>query len=94
MWMGLIVMFGSTILAAWMLSRTSTDYRSSFGRRIVFFTVVGILFAVSIDLDSFGIGGRPMSDALVLGLHRVLMWTFVGVAAAWFMKPDTASADG
>lgn len=93
MWLSLVVVFGSTILAAWMLSRTSTDFRSSYVRRVLFFAVVGVLFAVSIDLDSFGIGGRPMADALLLGLHRILMWTFVGVAAAWFMKPELAPAD-
>jgi hypothetical protein len=90
MLVGLVTMFGVTILAAWMLSRTSLEFRSGYVRRILFFTAIGLLFAISIDLGSFGIAGRPLTDALILGLHRILMWTFVGVVAAWFMKGESA----
>ena len=89
MWLGLVTMFAATILAAWMLSRTSARFRSSYVRRALYFTAIGVLFAVSVDLDSFGIAGRPLGDALILGVHRIMMWTFVGLFAAWFMKPNT-----
>ena len=90
LWLGLATVFGATILVAWLLSLTSSQLRSSYARRIAIYTVVGLLLAVSVDLDSFGIGGRPLADALILGLHRIVMWTFVGVVAAWFMKPAMA----
>jgi hypothetical protein len=88
----LLVMFGATILVAWMLSRTGAPYRASYMRRVLFFTVAGILLALSVDLDSFGIAGRPLADAILLGTHRIAMWTFVGLVAGWFMKTEADEA--
>jgi len=86
-----LFLLGPTI-GAWMLSQTSERVMASYPRRVLFFTAIGLLFAVFSDLSDFGIGSYPLKDALILAIHDVLIWTFVGLVVAWRMKPEQAIA--
>lgn len=83
------IAFLSTILAAALLSVASTRVLSSYPRKVLFFAGVGLLFALFSDVPSYGIGGYPLGDALLLAANSILSWTVVGLAVAWRMKPAT-----
>ncbi|NNE46801.1 MAG: hypothetical protein HKN37_09095 [Rhodothermales bacterium] len=84
----LLIFFVATVIAAWMLSLLSTRFRDSYRNRVLFFAAIGLLFAVAIDVANYGIGGYPLDDTVILALHRIAMWVFVGLVVAWRMKPD------
>jgi hypothetical protein len=70
-----------------MLSRTSDQFRSRFSRRLGFFIALGLLLALTGDLQSFGIGGSPVSLALLLALRTLVTWTIIGAVVASLMGP-------
>ena len=80
------------MLAAWMLSVTSVRILCSYPRRVLFFTVIGLLFAVFGDLMQFGIGGYPLKAALLLALNSIIAWTVVGLVVVWRIKPEASVA--
>ncbi|MGA9117653.1 MAG: hypothetical protein WB626_12850 [Bacteroidota bacterium] len=84
---GLLQFLVAPMIGAWMLSRTSEPYRSRFRNRALFFVIIGLLVAFTGDLNSFGIGGSPLSVALILAARTVLTWTIMGVVIASIMGP-------
>ena len=85
---GLVVFILAPVIAAWMLSAASDRILSSYPRKVLFFTGIGLLFAVFGDLSEFGIGSYPLRDALILAAHNILIWTVIGLAIAWRIKPE------
>ena len=75
-------------IGAWMLSVTSGRIISSYPRKVLFFAVIGLLFAVFGDLMNFGIDDYPLNDALILAVHDIIVWTLVGLVVAWRIKPE------
>jgi hypothetical protein len=76
------------MIAAWMLSLTSQQVLSNYPRKVLFFTGIGLLFALFCDLMKFGIGGYPLQDALLLAAHDIVLWTLVGMVVAWRLRPE------
>lgn len=60
------------LIGAWMLSTTSDVFRSRFINRVGFFVVLGLLEAVTNDLNSYGIGASPLQAALLFALALLL----------------------
>ena len=90
----LVVGLLAVTIGAWMLSQTSVRILSSYPRKVLFFTAIGVLIAIFTDLTKFGIGAYPLKDAIFLGINSVISWTLVGLVVAWRMKPDqTDSAE-
>ena len=87
MLIGLIIFLIAPIIGAWLLSHASENVLSSYTCKVSFFTGIGILFALFSDLSSYGIGGYPLGDALLLAGHSIIVWTLVGLVVAWKMKP-------
>jgi len=87
MLLSIIVGFLSVIIGAWMLSQTSVQVLSSYPRKVLFFTAIGVLIAIFTDLTKFGIGGYPLKEAILLGINSIISWTLVGLVVAWRMKP-------
>jgi len=85
---GFILFFLAPILAAWMLSHASTRVLSSYPRKVLFFVMIGLLFALFGDLTDFGIGGYPARDAIILAVHHIVVWTLVGLVISWRIKPE------
>ncbi len=82
--------FGLAVIAAmiaaamlWLASNRLPTY----WRRLLFFALVGLLFAVFGDLASVGILGYPFPSALLLAGHHLLSWTLAGLVMAWLMRP-------
>ena len=85
---GLIVFLLAPIVATWLLSQTSEKILSSYLRKVLFFTGIGLLFAIYGDLTNYGIGDYPLNDAFIFALHDIIVWIVIGLVVAWRMKPE------
>ncbi len=90
MWIGLVIYVLSPIIAAWMLSQASVRVLSSYSSKVLFFTALGLLFALFGHLADAGIGGYPIRDAVVWGLHDIVLWTLIGLVVAGRLRPERA----
>jgi len=75
------------LIGAWMLSKTSEQFQSRFINRTLFFVIIGCLLAITADLGSFGIGGSPLTVALLFAARTVVTWTILGLVIASIMRP-------
>jgi hypothetical protein len=75
------------VMAAWLLSRTDRRVLSSYGKKLLFFVVVGLLIGISSRLMDFGIGSYPPGSAILLCIHDIILWTVAGMLMAWMVKP-------
>ena len=87
MFAGLAVFFLVPMIGAWLLTQASNRVLSNYLKKVFFFFVIGLLFALFCGFGKFGIGGYPLKDALMLGLHDIVVWTLVGLVIAWRIKP-------
>lgn len=90
MLLGLVLFLLTPVIGAWMLSQTSVRVLSSYGRKVLFFTAIGLLFAIYGDLTSYGIGNYPLNGALAFAAYHMVTWTLVGLAVAWRIRPRQA----
>ena len=88
----LALFFLAPMIAAGMLSLTSERTMASYPRKLLFFTAIGLLFAVFGDLMSFGIDGYPLDDVLMLALYDLVAWILVGLVVAWRIQPEPGPA--
>jgi hypothetical protein len=88
MWFGLVIYILSPIIAAWMLSQASALVLSSYLRKVLFFSAIGLLFALFGDLANAGIGSYPVRDAVIWALHDIILWTIIGLAVSGMMRPE------
>ncbi|HUV36649.1 MAG TPA: hypothetical protein VMX58_06905 [Patescibacteria group bacterium] len=88
---GLVIFVLAPMIGAWLLSMASTRILSSYWRKVLFFTAIGLLCAVFGDLAKFGIGGYPLGDAVTLAFHSIVVWTVVGLVVAWRIRPEGAA---
>ena len=88
----LLLAFGASLAGAWLLSCSSRRVMARYSRRVLFFSGIGVLVALFSDLGDVGIGAYPASDALLLAAHTVAVWTAMGFAVAWRMKPAPAAS--
>ena len=91
MLIGLVLFLLAPMTGALLLSQASDRILTSYPRKVLFFTIIGVLFAVFSDLQKFGIGGYPLRDAVLLGAHSIVVWTLVGSIVAWRIKPMKAA---
>ena len=71
------------IIAAWILSKASEKILAKYTRRVLFVTVIGLLFAVYGDLYS----QKPLGLILLSSINNVIIWALVGLVLAWRIKP-------
>ncbi len=81
----LAALFAAALLASGLLATTSAGVRSRYGRRLLFFVLLGALLAVVRDLGAYGIGGHPLGTALLFAANSVASWTAAGLLMAWAM---------
>jgi hypothetical protein len=72
---------------AWLLAQASDRILSSYPRKLLFFFVIGVLFALFSDFNQFGIDGYPLGDAVLCGAHDIVLWTLMGSVIAWRIRP-------
>lgn len=92
MLIGLVLAFLVSIIGTWMLAQTSVQVLSSYLRKVLFFTAIGLLFALFTDLTKYSIGGYPLKDAILFAVNHVVAWTLVGLVVAWQIKPIPAES--
>ncbi|KAB2925233.1 MAG: hypothetical protein F9K22_03840 [Bacteroidetes bacterium] len=73
------------LAGAWLLSGTSERFRARYADRVLFFAALGLIAAVAGDLSEYGIGGAPLSTALLLAARTAAGWTVTGLAVAAVM---------
>lgn len=73
----------SPMIAAWLLSKASMKILAKYGRRVLFVTVIGLLFAIYGDVYS----QKPLDHMLLSSISNVIVWTLVGLVLAWRIKP-------
>ena len=86
--LGLVIAFVSSMIASWMLTLTGERVLCRYSRRVLFFGIIGLLFAVFGDLAKYDIGGYPLTSALLLGASDLISWTLAGLAMAWWIRPE------
>lgn len=79
----------AVLIVAWMLSVSSSRILTTYSRRVLFFVVIGLLFAIFSDLAKFGIGGYPLRSVLLLAGNNVVSWTLVGLVTAMWIRPTS-----
>lgn len=86
-----MVRFASSLVAmmaaAWLLSVASGWVLSSYLRRVLFLSVIGLLMAVFSDLPDMGIGTYPARDAVLLAGFTFVTWFVASLAIAWKIGP-------
>ena len=85
---GLFLYLSAPIVATWMLSQTSNHVLSNYRRKVFFFSGIGFLIAALSNLTDFGIGGYPVTDALLLAANDFIAWTLIGLTVAWRLQPE------
>ena len=81
-----LLMLVAPLLATFLLSQTPGVVLRSLVRKTLFFTAIGLIIALYVRLQEFGIAARTTGDALALGIHDVILWTVVGLAVGWQLK--------
>ncbi len=92
MMVGLVVFFLAPMIGAWLLSMTSWKVKSSYPRKVLFFTAIGLLLALFSDLMKFGIGSYPVNDAFAYAVYDIVSWTLVGLVVAFRIQPSGVNA--
>jgi hypothetical protein len=70
----LLLAFVASLLAAGLLSMSSTRVLSRYSRKVLFIVCIGLLLAAFGDLSKFGIGGYPASAALLTAVSFPMIW--------------------
>ncbi|MGB2965275.1 MAG: hypothetical protein WBB69_14940 [Anaerolineales bacterium] len=79
------------MIAAWIMSLSSHRMLSSYPRKVLYFIAIGLLFSGFSFLTNFRIDRYPLTDALLLAIHDVSLWTILGLVLAWRITPEPAS---
>jgi len=87
-----LLMLLAPLLATLMLSQMPDVVLRSLLRKTLFFTGIGLIVALYVRLQEFGIAARTSGDALALGIHDVIFWTVIGLAVGWRLKQRGAPA--
>jgi hypothetical protein len=85
----IVTIFVVALLASWLLSVTSREVLSSYGRRVLFVTLLGIVIALHDDVLQMYFGPQPRDYLVFLAINNVLAWLWMGLVIAWKTKPKT-----
>lgn len=84
---GLLEFLFVPLIGAGLLSTASERFRSRMFNRVSFFAAIGILSAITGDLNRFGIGGAPMTVAMMFAARTVVTWTILGLVVGALLRP-------
>lgn len=89
---GLVVMFLSSVVGAWLLSNASGRVLSRYGSRVGFLATIGVVVALLGTGARFGLAAYSMGDALLLASNDFAAWLLMGLLVARMVRPTTESA--
>lgn len=88
---GFILALIEALLAAWLLS-CATGWQSSYGRRVGFMALLGILGALVSHISAWNWMFFPAGYSHVMALDLVIGSTLAGLVIAWRIKPEMSAA--
>ncbi len=88
----LSVTWVATTLAATLLSFASGRVRRHYGRSVLFLAGIGLLLALAGDVSKLGIGGYPVTAALLIAANRAAAWAVAALVMAGTMRPRGGAA--
>ena len=77
----------SALLVAWLLSLASPRVLAHYGTRVLFVAGLGLFLALEGALRRHGIGGYPLTSALLVAGNTLVSWTLAGAAIAAIIRP-------
>jgi hypothetical protein len=84
---GLVVMLLTPFVGAWLLSNASSRILSGYGSRLLFFSLIGIVFTLFGVMMRFGLAKYPLGSAVALSAHDLAAWVVAGLVVARFVRP-------
>ncbi len=84
---GLVVMLLAPVLGAWLLANASSSILSGYGSRLVFFSVIGLVFSLFSVMERFGLARYSLGNAIALSVHDLVAWVLAGLVVAWLVRP-------
>lgn len=87
MLVGLVVMLLVPVVGAWLLFNASVHVLSGYGSRLLFFSVIGLVFALLGVMARFGLAKYPLGHAVALSVHDLVAWIVAGLVVAWLIRP-------
>ncbi len=82
-----LAVFIPPLLAAWMLSVTSSAILSTYLRRFLFVTVLGLIVALHDDVVQMSLGPQPEDYLIFLATNNVIAWALTGLVIARGVRP-------
>jgi hypothetical protein len=82
-----LVLLVVPLLAAWMLSATTTRIRSVYLSRVLFVVAIGVIVVLFDDVLQMSLGPQPKDYLAFLAVNHLICWTLVGLVIAWRLKP-------
>ncbi len=87
MLVGLVVMLLTPVVGAWLLSNASSRVLSRYGSRLLFFSLIGVVFTLFGVMMRFGLARYPLGSAVALSAHDLAAWVVAGMVVARFVRP-------
>lgn len=84
---GLVVMLLVPVVGAWLLFNASSSILSRYGSRLLFFSVIGMVFTLFGVMERFGLARYSLGNAVALSVHDLVAWIVAGVVVAWLVRP-------
>lgn len=89
----LFIFITAPLLASWLLSKACEGILASYWKKVLFFTVIGIIIALFGDLAQFDIGKYSFTDVAKMAVQDIIAWTLIGLVAAWQLVPANATSE-
>ena len=87
MFLPILIVFLTPLMAAWMLSKTSSKVMAKYSRRVLFVVLIGLIIALFDDILQMSFGPQPKDYLLYLAVNHVITWFLAGLVIAWRVKP-------
>jgi hypothetical protein len=89
---GILSFLLAPMAAAWLLSQASDKVLSTYSRKLLFVTTLGLFIAVSTDLLRTLTEEQPFPAALRMAVVSLITWALIGLVLAWRIKPKNAGS--
>jgi hypothetical protein len=82
-----IAILVTAMVAAWMLSVTSTRIRSKYFMRVFFVAAIGLIVSLYGDLLQLDFGPQSKDYTMFLVVNDIITWILAGLVIGWRIKP-------
>ena len=82
-----LIVFIVPLIAAWMLSVTSSRIQARYSRRVLFVVLIGLIIALFDDIMQMSFGPQLKEYLAFLAVNNFITWILAGLVIAWRIKP-------